>query len=134
MKVCPGSDPDLLLFNPPSYQSGIGVLAIRMIARIAPTNAAAPMTANTFLPNFFFAALQISVAQATQQPQVQCPAFPITKIVHIRFSCDHHLLFVKLEFIYLHNQSKSFYNYCNDKLHNAGFRLNLYSSPDRPIF
>ena len=26
------------------------------------------------------------------QPQVQCPAFPITKIVHIRFSCDHHLL------------------------------------------
>ena len=28
--------------------------------------AAAPMTANTFLLNFFFAALQISVAQATQ--------------------------------------------------------------------
>ena len=43
----------------PSYQSGIGVRAIRMTARIAPTNAAAPMTANTFLPRFFFAALTL---------------------------------------------------------------------------
>ena len=50
----------------PSYQSGIGVWAIRMIARIAPTNAAAPMTANNFLLSFFFAALPISAAQATQ--------------------------------------------------------------------
>ena len=50
----------------PSYQSGIGVRAIRMTARIAPTNAAAPMTANTFLPRFFFAALQTSAAQAMQ--------------------------------------------------------------------
>lgn len=33
---------------------------------IAPTNAAAPMTANTFLLVFFFAALQIRAAQATQ--------------------------------------------------------------------
>ena len=49
-----------------SCQSGIGVRAIRMTARIAPTNAAAPMTANTFLPSFFFAALQISAAQAVQ--------------------------------------------------------------------
>ena len=49
-----------------SCQSGIGVRAIRMIARIAPTNAAAPMTANTFLLSFFFAALQISAAQAMQ--------------------------------------------------------------------
>ena len=55
---CPSSSP--------SYQSGIGVRAIRMTARIAPTNAAAPMTANTFLPSFFFAALQISAAQAMQ--------------------------------------------------------------------
>ena len=47
-------------------QSGIGVRAIRMTARIAPTNAAAPMTANTFLPSFFFAALQIRAAQAMQ--------------------------------------------------------------------
>ena len=39
----------------------------------------------------------------------------------------------KLEFIYSHNQSKSFCNYCNDKLHNEGFRLNLYSIPNRPI-
>ena len=49
-----------------SCQSGIGVRAIRMIARIAPTNAAAPMTANTFLLSFFFAALPISAAQAMQ--------------------------------------------------------------------
>ena len=49
-----------------SCQSGIGVRAIRMTARIAPTNAAAPMTANTFLLSFFFAALPISAAQATQ--------------------------------------------------------------------
>ena len=42
--------------------------------------------------------------------------------------------FCKLEVIYSHNQSKSFCNYCNDKLHNEGFRLNLYSIPDRPIF
>ena len=55
---CPSSSP--------SYQSGIGVRAIRMTARIAPTNAAAPMTANTFLPSFFFAALQISAPQAMQ--------------------------------------------------------------------
>ena len=48
------------------YQSGIGVRAIRMTARIAPANAAAPMTATTFLLSFFFAALQISAAQATQ--------------------------------------------------------------------
>jgi uncharacterized membrane protein YsdA (DUF1294 family) len=41
--------------------------------------------------------------------------------------------FCKLEFIYSHNQSKSFCNYCNDKLHNEGFRLNLYSIPNRPI-
>ena len=40
-----------------SCQSGIGVRAIRMTARIAPTNAAAPMTANKFLLSFFFAAL-----------------------------------------------------------------------------
>ena len=52
--------------SPPSYQSGIGVRAIRMTARIAPTNAAAPMTANNFLLSFFFAALQISAAQAMQ--------------------------------------------------------------------
>ena len=45
-----------------------------------------------------------------------------------------HSLFYKLEVIYLHNQSKSFCNYCNDKLHNEGFRLNLYSVPNRPIF
>ena len=31
--------------------------------------------------------------------------------------------------IYSHNQSKSFCNYCNDKLHNEGFLLNLYSLP-----
>ena len=49
-----------------SNQIGIGVRAIRMTARIAPTNAAAPMTANTFLLVFFFAALQIRAAQATQ--------------------------------------------------------------------
>ena len=49
-----------------SCQSGIGVRAIRMTARIAPTNAAAPMTANNFLLSFFFAALPISAAQATQ--------------------------------------------------------------------
>ena len=49
-----------------SYQSGIGVRAIRMTARIAPTNAAAPTTANTFLLSFFFAALPISAAQAMQ--------------------------------------------------------------------
>ena len=52
--------------SPPSYQSGIGVRAIRMTARIAPTNAAAPTTANTFLSSFFFAALPISAAQAMQ--------------------------------------------------------------------
>ena len=40
----------------------------------------------------------------------------------------------KYRFIYLHNQSKSSYNYYNDKLHNEGFLLNLYSIPDRPIF
>ena len=55
---CPSSSP--------SYQSGIGVRAIRMTARIAPTNAAAPMTANNFLSSFFFAALPISAAQAMQ--------------------------------------------------------------------
>ena len=49
-----------------SCQSGIGVRAIRMTARIAPTNAAAPMTANTLLLSFFFAALPISAAQAMQ--------------------------------------------------------------------
>ena len=49
-----------------SCQSGIGVRAIRMTARIAPTNAAAPMTANNFLLSFFFAALPISAAQAMQ--------------------------------------------------------------------
>ena len=37
-----------------------------MTARIAPANAAAPMAANTFLPSFFFTALQISTAQAMQ--------------------------------------------------------------------
>ena len=57
---------EVALFNPPSYQSGIGVRAIRMTARIAPANAAAPMAANTFLLSFFFAALQISAAQAVQ--------------------------------------------------------------------
>ena len=56
--LCPSS--------PPSYQSGIGVRAIRMTARIAPTNAAAPMTANIFFWSFFFAAVQISAAQAMQ--------------------------------------------------------------------
>ena len=56
--LCPSSSP--------SYQSGIGVRAIRMTARIAPANAAAPMAANTFLLRFFFAALQISAAQAMQ--------------------------------------------------------------------
>ena len=35
------------------------------------------------------------------QQQAQCPAFPIAKKVHVGFSCDHHLLFVKLEFIVL---------------------------------
>lgn len=45
-----------------------------------------------------------------------------------------HSLFYKLEVIYLHNQSKSSYNYYNDKLHNERFLLNLYSIPDRPIF
>ena len=50
----------------PSYQSGIGVRAIRMTARIAPTNAAAPTTANTFLSSFFFAALPIRAVQAMQ--------------------------------------------------------------------
>ena len=49
-----------------SCQSGIGVRAIRMTARIAPTNAAVPMTANTLLLSFFFAALPISAAQAMQ--------------------------------------------------------------------
>ena len=49
-----------------SCQSGIGVRAIRMTARIAPTNAAAPMTANTLMLSFFFAALPISAAQAMQ--------------------------------------------------------------------
>ena len=33
------------------------------------------------------------------QPKVKFPAFPIAKKVHIGFSCVHHLLFVKLEFI-----------------------------------
>ena len=37
-----------------------------MTARIAPTNAAAPTTANAFLSSFFFAALPISAAQAMQ--------------------------------------------------------------------
>ena len=37
-----------------------------MTAKIALTNAAAPMTANTFLLSFFFAALQISAAQVMQ--------------------------------------------------------------------
>ena len=40
----------------------------------------------------------------------------------------------KLRFIYLHNLSKSSYNYYNDKLHNEGFLLNLYSTPNHPIF
>ena len=53
---------DLIALCIPSCQSGIGVRAIRMTARIAPTNAAAPMAANTFLLSFFFAALQISAA------------------------------------------------------------------------
>ena len=52
--------------NAPSYQSGIGVWAIRITARIAPTNAAAPMIANTLMLSFFFAALPISAAQAMQ--------------------------------------------------------------------
>ena len=39
---------------------------IRITARIAPANAAAPTTANTFLSSFFFAALPISAAQAMQ--------------------------------------------------------------------
>ena len=59
-------DNEAALFYPPSYQSGIGVRAIRMTARIAPTNAAAPMAANSFLLSFFFVALQISAAQAMQ--------------------------------------------------------------------
>ena len=64
---CLSSGQDMLCpSSSPSYQSGIGVRAIRMIARIAPTNAAAPMTANNFLLSFFFAALPISAAQATQ--------------------------------------------------------------------
>ena len=85
----------------PSYQSGIGVRAIRMTARIAPTNAAAPMTANNFLPSFFFTALQISAAQAVQIAAAKSamPSVSLAKIVHIGFSCVHQLLFVKLEFI-----------------------------------
>lgn len=47
-------------------QSGIGVRAIRMTARTAPANAAAPTTASIFLLGRFFAALQISAAQVTQ--------------------------------------------------------------------
>ena len=80
-----------------SCQSGIGVRAIRMTARIAPTNAAAPTTANTF----FRASSSLPCRSAQRkpcrqpQPQVQCPAYPIAKIVHIGFSCVHHLLFVK---------------------------------------
>ena len=60
--LCKNNQYPFLLF----CQSGIGVRAIRMTARIAPTNAADPMTANTFLLRFFFAALPISAAQATQ--------------------------------------------------------------------
>ena len=60
-----------------SCQSGIGVRAIRMTARIAPTNAAAPMTANTFLLSFFFAALQISAAQAMQTAAVYLIQSPV---------------------------------------------------------
>lgn len=47
-------------------QSGIGVRAIRMTARIAPANAAAPTTASIFLLGRLFVALQISAAQVTQ--------------------------------------------------------------------
>ena len=57
---------DLIALCIPSCQSGIGVRANRMTARIAPTNATAPMAANSFLLSFFFAALQISAAQAVQ--------------------------------------------------------------------
>ena len=60
--LCKNNQYPFLLF----CQSGIGVRAIRMTARIAPTNAADPMTANTFLLSFFFAAFPISAAQATQ--------------------------------------------------------------------
>ena len=48
------------------FQSGIGVRAIRMTARIAPANAAAPTTASIFLLGRLFVALQISAAQVTQ--------------------------------------------------------------------
>ena len=47
-------------------QSGIGVRAIRMTARTAPANAAAPTTASIFLLGRLFVALQISAAQVTQ--------------------------------------------------------------------
>ena len=47
-------------------QSGIGVRAIRRTARIAPANAATPMTASIFLLGRLFVALQISAAQVTQ--------------------------------------------------------------------
>ena len=33
------------------------------------------------------------------QPKAQCPAFPIATRVHIGSSCNHHLLFVKLEVV-----------------------------------
>ena len=49
-----------------TFQSGIGVRAIRITAKTAPANAAAATTAITFLLSFFLAALQISAAQATQ--------------------------------------------------------------------
>ena len=47
-------------------QSGIGVRAIRMTARTAPANAAAPTTASIFLLGRLFVTLQISAAKVTQ--------------------------------------------------------------------
>ena len=63
----------------PFNQSGIGVRAITMTAKTAPTNAAAPITAAVFLLRFFFTALQISMAQTTQ---TAATASAITSVSH----------------------------------------------------
>lgn len=40
----------------------------------------------------------------------------------------------KLEVTYFHNQTQSFYNYCNDMLHNEVFHLSLYLIPNYHAF
>ena len=98
----------------PFNQSGIGVRAITMTAKTAPTNAATPITAAVFLLRFFFTALQISMAQTTQ---TAATASAITSVSHNHESSYN----ILIRSPYLSLANWNLYNYSSNFPHFIGF-------------